>query len=289
MKVQILVTFFVVCGLVPRPVDAADDVFDSNGVKIWYVTGGKGEAVVLIHGWMSDSSMWGRLDTNPAAEEFQLIALDLRGHGKSDKPHDVAKYDAEVAADVIRLLDHLKIEKAHLVGYSSGSYVAGKVAATYPNRVRSVAFGGQAPIIGEVKDSDFSEVELFAKLVDEGKDLDAYILAVSPEESKPTEEQARAFAQFAYAGKDVRALAAAGRGYKKLAVTEKDLRRCQAPMLFIHGGNESEHVKSKVAAARKALGRGELKIIQGGNHMTTLTNPEFGATIKTFLRHGKLE
>lgn len=289
MKSQSLVTLFVVCCLAPKQVDAADNLFDSNGVKIRYVTEGKGEAVVLIHGWMSDSGMWGRLDTNPATSEFQLIALDLRGHGKSDKPHDVAKYDAEVAADVIRLLDHLKIEKAHLVGYSSGSFVAGKVAATYPNRVRSVVFGGQAPVIGEVKDSDFSEVELFAKLVEEGKDLGAYLLAVSPKESKLTDEQAKVIAKFAYAGKDVKAFAAAGRGYKKLGVTVEDLQRCQAPMLFIHGGNESNHVKNKVASARKALGRGELKVIDGGTHMTTLTNPEFGSSIKTFLRHGKLE
>lgn len=264
-------------------------MFESNGVKIRYVTEGEGEAVVLIHGWMSDSGMWGQLHTNPATKEFQLIALDLRGHGKSNKPHDPAKYDAEVAADVIRLLDHLKVEKAHLVGYSSGSYVAGKVAATYPNRVRSVVFGGQAPIIGEVKESDFSEVELFAKLVDESKDLGTYILAVSPTESNLTDEQAKAFARFAYAGKHVKAFAAAGRGYKKLAVTAEDLKSVKAPMLFIHGGNESEHVKRKVTAALKTLGRGELRVIGGGNHMTTLTNPEFGSSITTFLRLGTLE
>ena len=290
MKCQSLITLLVACCcLVPRTADAADGVFDSDGVKIRYVTAGKGEAVVLIHGWMSDSGMWGPLDTNPASKEFQLIALDLRGHGKSDKPHDAAGYDAEVAEDVVRLLDHLKIDKAHLVGYSSGSFVAGKVAAAHPDRVRSVVFGGQAPVIGEPKDSDFSECELFAKLVDEGKDLGAYIRAVSPEGSKPTEAQAKAVAQFAYAGKDVKAFAAAGRGYRKLAVTAEELKRCTAPMLFIHGGDESDHVKNKVAAARKALGRGELKVIDGGNHMTTLANPAFGDSIKTFLRHGKLE
>jgi hypothetical protein len=48
-------------------------------------------------------------------------------------------------------------------------------------------------------------------------------------------------------------------------------------------------VKNKVTNARKALGRGELKVIEGGNHMTTLANPEFGSSIMTFLRHGKLE
>ena len=47
----------------------------------------------------------------------------------------------------------------------------------------------------------------------------------------------------------MKAFAAAGRGYRKLAVTEEDLKRCTAPMLFIDGGNESDHVKSKVAAA----------------------------------------
>ena len=283
---SLFVALSALCSLA-SPLRAADDVFDSNGVQIHYATAGKGEAVVLIHGWMSDAGMWGRLDTNPATQEFQLIALDMRGHGKSDKPHDAAKYDAEVAHDVIRLLDHLKIEKAHLVGYSSGAFVAGKVAAAYPNRVLSVVFGGQAPILGEVRESDFSDVELFAKLVDEGKDLGAYILAASPDAGKLTPELATAMAKIAYAGKDRKAFAAAGRGYKNLAVTEADLKRCKAPMLFIHGGNESEHVKGKVAAARKALGHGELKIVEGANHMTTLTKPEFGDAIMAFLRLNK--
>jgi pimeloyl-ACP methyl ester carboxylesterase len=276
--------------LVAARVAGADDaIFDSNGVRIRYVTAGTGDAVILIHGWMSDSSMWGQLEANPATKEFQLIALDLRGHGHSDKPHDAVKYDAEVAADVTRLLDHLKIEKAHLVGYSSGAFVVGKVAATYPNRIRSVVFGGQAPIIGEVKDSDFSEVEMFATLVDEGKELGEYLLAVTPKHYALTDEQAKELAKVMFDGKDVKAFALAGRGYKKLAVTADDLNKCKAPMLFIHGGNESDHVKSKVMAARKALGRGELKVIDGGDHMTTLTNPEFGSSINTFLRLGRLE
>src|SRR5205085_2785653 len=124
MEYQSLLTVLVVCCLVPRAVDAADGVFDSNGVKIRYVTEGKGEPVVLIHGWMGDSSMWGRDSSGntqlKAADGFQVIALDCRGHGKSDKPHDPTQYGPEMAADVVRLLDHLKIEKAHLIGYSMG-------------------------------------------------------------------------------------------------------------------------------------------------------------------------
>lgn len=272
------------------PQAATDDVFDSKGVKIRYVTAGAGEAVVLIHGWMADSSMWGR-DASGAtklstkgADGFRFIALDCRGHGKSDKPHDAEQYDAEVALDVVRLLDHLKIEKAHLVGYSSGAIVVGKVAALHPERVLSVVFCGQAPVIGDVKEADFSEVELFAQLVDEGKDLGEYLLAVTPKQYQLNKDQASAFAKIQFGGKDVKALARAGRGFKRLAVTAEELKKCQAPMLFLHGANESEHVKSKVAAALKTLGKGELRVIAGGDHMTTLTKPEFGAALLEFLR-----
>lgn len=274
----------------PQNREQVDDVFDSNGVKIRYVTAGTGEAVVLIHGWMGDSSMWGSDPSGNTklngAEGFQAIALDCRGHGKSDKPHDPEKYGPEMAADVVRLLDHLKIEKAHLIGYSSGAFIAGKVAATHPQRVRSVVYGGQAPVIaGKVKPTDFSECDTFAKAVDEGEDLGSYIIAITPDgRPKPTEQQAKAIAKFLYGGKDVNAFAAAGRSFRDLAVSEDDLKKCQAPILFIHGGNESAHVKGRVAMVHKLLGRGEVKIVEGGDHMTTLAKPEFASAVIEFLR-----
>jgi pimeloyl-ACP methyl ester carboxylesterase len=290
----------VVLSLTTLPARAADATFDSNGVKIRYVIVGTGEAVVLIHGWMGDSSMWGRdvlgnTKLKPS-EGFQVIAIDCRGHGKSDKPHEVEKYGPEMAADVVRLLDHLKIEKAHLIGYSSGSFIAGKIAATHPERVRSIIYGGQAPLIrqpkpavaAEPKPSGDSETEIFAKAVDEGKELGVYLMAVWPaDKPKITEEQANALAKLMYGGKDVKAFAAAGRGFKYLGVTAEDLKKCTAPILFVHGGNESAIVKDSVATARKILGRGEVKIIEGGDHVGTLAKPEFGQAILQFLETNK--
>jgi pimeloyl-ACP methyl ester carboxylesterase len=286
-----------VCCLAPKLAFAADDMFDSNGVMIRYVTEGKGEPIVLIHGWMGDSSMWGRDASGntklKGADGFQVIALDCRGHGKSDKPHDIEKYGPEMAADVVRLLDHLKVDKAHLVGYSSGAFIAGKVAATHPDRILSIVYGGQAPLVAEAKvakpkSSGPSEVEVFAKAVDEGKDLGVYIIAITPPgRPKPTEEQASAIARFLYGGKDVKAFAAAGRSFENLEVTEEQLKKCKAPMLFIHGGNESDHVKDRVAAVRKLLGRGEVKVIEGGDHVTTLAKPEFAAALSEFLKSNK--
>src|SRR5207302_6396416 len=131
---------------------------------------------------MGDSTMWGRdksgntkLDTS-GVNGFQVIALDCRGHGKSDKPHDPAQYGPEMAADVVRLLDHLKIEKAHLIGYSSGAFIAGKVAAIHHELVLSVVYGGQAPVIaGRVRASDFSGREGIANAVAAGNAVGRYI------------------------------------------------------------------------------------------------------------------
>ncbi|HAV41157.1 MAG TPA: hypothetical protein DCW97_01930 [Acidobacteria bacterium] len=273
---------------------AEDGFFDSNGVKIYYVTEGEGEPVVLIHGWMADSSMWGRdqqgntkLDSSVG---FKLIAFDCRGHGKSDKPHDQKQYGTEMAADVVRLLDHLHLDKAHLVGYSSGAFIAGKVAATYPERVLSVVYAGQAPVIAEVmKRGDFSEVESFARAVENG-DLGSYLIDITPaDRPKPTREQAEAVAKYLYGGKDVIAFATSGRSFPDLAVTVADLEKCQAPVLFIRGENESQHVKSKIKTARELLGRGEIKVIPGGDHITTLIQPEFTTSLLDFLRHGHLQ
>jgi pimeloyl-ACP methyl ester carboxylesterase len=290
MKHKFLLTVIVACWAMPGLSAAADEVFDSNGAKIRYVTEGQGAAIVLIHGWMSDSSMWGgdaagNTKLKPA-DGYQVIALDCRGHGKSDKPHDTNQYGAEMAADVVRLLDHLKVKKAHLIGYSMGAFIAGKVAATHPERVLSVIYGGQAPLL--TGESGSSEIDAFAKAVDEGKALGPYIIEVTPPgQPKPTLEQANAIAKFLYDGKDVKAFAAAGRSFKGLEVKAEDLKKGMAPLLFIYGSEESENLKARVATLRKLLGRGEEKVIEDGTHITTPAKPQFASAIIEFLRFVK--
>src|SRR5881397_2402529 len=106
--------------LAPAPALAQDQFFDSNGVKIRYTVEGQGEPVLLIHGFTADiEKQWGQPGVLKAlAKDHRVIALDNRGHGKSGKPHDAKMYGKEMVEDAVRLLDHLKIAKAHVVGYS---------------------------------------------------------------------------------------------------------------------------------------------------------------------------
>ena len=98
-------------------------------MRIRYIDQGSGEPVVLVHGLLGNiEASWG--DAGIVAnlsKDHRVIALDNRGHGKSEKPHDVKKYGKEMVEDAVRLLDHLKIQKAHVVGYSMGAMLTAKL------------------------------------------------------------------------------------------------------------------------------------------------------------------
>ena len=81
------------------------------------------------------------------AKDHQVITLDMPGHGLSDKPTNDEAYGPELVEDVIRLMDHLKIKKAHVVGYSMGGIIAANLLAKHPDRAlsaRSAAWAGSA-------------------------------------------------------------------------------------------------------------------------------------------------
>ena len=100
--------------------------FDSDGVQIYFEEHGKGEPVVLVHGFASRAEHnWGAMNWfTTLAAHYRVVALDCRGHGKSGKPHDPAAYDGETMGDdVIRLMDHLGIKRTLIMGYSMGARI----------------------------------------------------------------------------------------------------------------------------------------------------------------------
>lgn len=121
----------------------ADD-FDSAGVKIHYTAPGKGAPIVLIHGLYSSGRMNWELPGTVAllAKRFQVVTLDCRGHGQSDKPQAEGAYGTNMVEDAVRLMDHLGIKKARVAGYSMGGMIGMKLAVMHPNRVSRLVLGG---------------------------------------------------------------------------------------------------------------------------------------------------
>ena len=114
----------------------------SDGLRIHYLTlGDAGSWVVLIHGFADTADrMWFRSGVATAlARNHRVVALDNRNHGKSDTPQPDGPGRPE---DVLELMDHLKIERAHVHGYSMGGGFAAWMLATHPDRLLSAALGG---------------------------------------------------------------------------------------------------------------------------------------------------
>jgi len=127
--------------------NAQEYFFQSNAVRIRYLVAGTGQPVILVHGWSASAEMWPAL-MNDLSRDHEVIAMDCRGHGRSDKPHDPSQYGNQMAMDVVRLMDHLGLKKAHVVGYSMGGGIAVKVLVDQPDRLLSIVTGGSAGFRG---------------------------------------------------------------------------------------------------------------------------------------------
>jgi pimeloyl-ACP methyl ester carboxylesterase len=100
---------------------------------------GAGSPVLLLHGWPDAAAIWRHQVPALAADHYRVVAPDLRGFGGSSRPAEVEAYVApRMVGDVIGLLDHLSIERAHLVGHDWGAAISWMTAALVPDRVASV-------------------------------------------------------------------------------------------------------------------------------------------------------
>ena len=187
---------------------AQDRFLDAGGVRIRYVERGAGAPVVLVHGFTASIERgWIETGVLPdLARDYRVIALDLRGHGNSDKPREPRAYD-ELGLDVIRLLDHLGIERAHAVGYSLGGIIVLKLLTTHPQRFLSAVLGGAAYRRSRSERSD-RQAEAAAREIEAGM-YRALVVSTAPtDEAPPTDETIRSRSREIAAASDLRAHAA---------------------------------------------------------------------------------
>lgn len=104
-----------------------------NGVTIWYASYGRGQPVVLLHGGLANSNYWGN-QVRALAPHYRVIVMDSRGHGRSTRDERQFSYEL-MAADVLALMDYLKIPKAAVVGWSDGAILGLDIAIHHPERL----------------------------------------------------------------------------------------------------------------------------------------------------------
>jgi pimeloyl-ACP methyl ester carboxylesterase len=113
---------------------------DAGGTELHYVRAGSGEPMLLIQGMSATHMAWGRPFLAPLEESFDCVVFDNRGMGMSG-PAQMPFTAADMAGDVIGLLDALEIERAHIVGISMGGMIAQELALAHPERIRSLTVG----------------------------------------------------------------------------------------------------------------------------------------------------
>jgi pimeloyl-ACP methyl ester carboxylesterase len=213
-------TAFLLTMLVPAVVSAQQKPTTGyapvNGLKMYYEVHGSGDPVVLLHGaFMTITNNWtgwiGEL-----AKTRQVIAIEMQGHGRTaDTPRDIT--NENLADDVAALLEHLKIPRADLIGYSMGGGVAMQYAIRHPDKVRKVV----------VISSMFRRDGMVKEALDAIPKLTADAFKGSPIEAEykklsPTPDEFPNFVK--------RLLASKGHD-----ISADKLKATTAPMFFIHG------------------------------------------------------
>jgi pimeloyl-ACP methyl ester carboxylesterase len=245
-----------------------------DGIEIAYEEWGGGEAsppVVLHHGFVADAaSNWEATGVVEALCEAgrRVVAPDARGHGRSEKPHDPARYGEDVMArDLEALVEEIGAESLDLVGYSMGAIVSLLFACADP-RVRRLVIGGVGSGVIECGGVDRRSVS-----------NDDVIVALEVEDPAAIEDPgALPFRQLADAlGADRAALAAQARSVYR---GEIPLERITAPTLVLAGDEDPLAIRPEVLV--DAIPKATLRVVTG-NHIGALGDPRFKQALVEFL------
>lgn len=217
----------------------------NQAIKIYYEIVGRGQPIILAHGATGNTTFWtGYGYVDRLKENFTVITFDARGHGKSDKPHEIESYNYQLmVGDVVAVMDELGIAKTHYWGYSMGGYIGFGLAKHFPDRLNSLIIGGSDPYGSSNKPSPL--LTIFERGVQEGADavikgMKEYAGSITPQYEARLREL------------DFQAMVA----YMKQASfhrpsLEKETSQMQIPALFYAGEtDEDTHEYGKSAAEK---------------------------------------
>jgi pimeloyl-ACP methyl ester carboxylesterase len=251
--------------------------FTTDGVEIAYDDisphGGAGPTIVLIHGFASNRNEgWRRTGWFGAFERrgIRVVALDQRGHGESAKLYDPQAYERErLAADVLNLMDHVGVDRAHVFGYSMGTRTALELAIAQPDRVDHLILGGVGAKFLEPRETEDGDPDRMAKAM------------LADDAASITEPMLRSFRQFAdEQGEDLKALAAVTR-VRNMPFRHDAMRDLPMPVLVVTGAGDT--MAGDPQGLADVFPHGHAVTVPGCDHFSAIPHALTKAAVFDFL------
>ena len=238
-----------------------------DGTRVYFEDDGGNGATVVLYGGILDSVALVResdiaRSLKDLHEEFRLVFADHRGLGKSDKPHDVKGYSMSLrVADVVAILDELRIRQAHFIGTSYGGRLCFGIGEHAPERVLSLVIGGQQPYAMDPNAP-------IARSITEGTEairkrgIEAFVEALEKGGNMRLPEPQRT----EYLKNDPAAITAASDAMLAEGTVAHNLERWKFPCLIFVGANDADFYDQAKRAADE-LPNSELLALEGLGHL----------------------
>jgi pimeloyl-ACP methyl ester carboxylesterase len=244
--------------------------FNSSGVEIAFSDEGQGAPILLIHGFASNARVnWQATGWTKTLLQagYRVICIDNRGHGESEKLYDSQYYSAPLMADdAARLLDHLNIKTAAVMGYSMGARISAFLALQHPEKVSKVVFAGLAErmVLG-VPGSEAIADGLLANDVRDIADLGARSFRIFAENTKS----------------DLKALAACIRS-SRVKIKPEALSTITCPVLVVAGDQDT--VSGPVQPLVDLIPGSTGVTLPNRNHMNAVGDAGYKKAVLAFLQ-----
>jgi pimeloyl-ACP methyl ester carboxylesterase len=262
----------------------------ADGVRLYYEEAGSGNAVIFVHEFAGDHRSW-EPQMRYFSRRYLCIAYNARGYPPSDVPDEPSKYSQERARDdVVAVLDHLGIEKAHVVGLSMGGFATLHVGLAHPQRARSLVIAG-CGYGAQPGDEDRFRAECEAAAAAfEAEGPQAFLkYAAGPTRVRFRAKNPRGWQAFAdqLAGHSPRGAALTQRGVQMrrpmLYQLVDGMKKIDLPTLVMTGDEDDPCLEASLLLKRSIRTAG-LVVLPRAGHTINIEDPEaFNAAVADFL------
>lgn len=241
-------------------------------------------AVVFLHGFPFNRSMWREQIDFLSVHGYRCIAPDLRGLGENKSDGEIAKME-DMARDVASLMDELKIDSGIICGLSMGCYVAFEFAHRFPSRVQALVLAG-ARAEGADKAEKKSREQNARRVLEQGlaPSINSILQSLLSPRTLAEKPDVVSRVREMVASTDPRGAAAAQRGMAVRRDYRGDLRDISVPTLIIAGSEDGVRKPVDAEFIHKATKGSRLEIIAAAGHLMNMEQPEiFNEVMLAFL------